>query len=159
MLGEMAVNAVVAGIEFPADEPFPERGIRSVERFAPGLVPIEQLGVDVETFWEVFFAEFFDERGIGEIGLRFEFLRRVEILLFFPMHRNLRFRQLVFRRLRVCFLASFGHGENSPSKIDFGCDATTRDSLIRASAFPQSDVLARKNDAPTRARESIRAVP
>src|SRR5580704_12356616 len=144
MFGKMTVNAVVASIEFSAHKPFPEGRIGSVERFAPGLVPIEQLGVNVETLGKVFFAEFFNERGIDEVGLRFEFLRRVEILFFFPMYRNLRFRQLVFRRLSVCFLASFGHDENSPSKTDFGCDAITRDSLIRASAFPQSDVLARQ---------------
>jgi hypothetical protein len=52
------------------------------------------------------------------------------------MDGDLRFSELAFGCLRICFLASFGHGDNSLGKIDFGCDATTKDSLVRAGAFP-----------------------
>src|SRR5260370_42434202 len=38
----MAVDAVVAGVELAADEPFPEGRIGGVESLAPGLVPIEE---------------------------------------------------------------------------------------------------------------------
>ena len=89
----MTVDAVVAGVESSADEPFPKRRIGRVESFAPGLVPIKKFGVDIEASWEMFFAEFFYEGWIGEISLRFEFFWRVEVLLFFPMDGNLRFRQ------------------------------------------------------------------
>jgi hypothetical protein len=53
------------------------------------------------------------------------------------MNGNLRFGKFAFavRCLRFCLLASFGHGDNSLWKIDFGCDATTKDILVRASSF------------------------
>ena len=161
VFGEMAVDAVVAGVEFSADEPFPEGRIGGVERVVPGLVPIEQLGVDVEAFGEMFFAEFFYEGGIDEIGLGYEFLGRVEVLFFFPMDGDLRFGKFAFalRCLRFCFLASFGHGDNSPWMFDFGCDATTKDSLVRQTHFLCRTSLPAKNDAPTQARESMRASP
>jgi hypothetical protein len=49
---------------------------------------------------------------------------------------NLRFGEFAFALgcLRFCLLACFGHGGNSLWKIEFGCDATTRDSLVRASS-------------------------
>jgi hypothetical protein len=54
------------------------------------------------------------------------------------MDRDLRFRKFAFalRCLRVCLFASFGHGENSPSKIDFGCDSTKKDCSVRANSYP-----------------------
>src|SRR5271168_3240195 len=67
---EMAVDAVVAGVELAADEPLPERGMAGVQRFAPGFVPIEKFCVNVKAFGKMFFAEFLDEGGIGKIGLR-----------------------------------------------------------------------------------------
>ena len=93
---EVPVDAVVADVEFAADEPFPEGRVRSVQGFAPGLVPIEERGVIIEAFGETLFAEFLDESGVGKIGLRDEFLRRAVITLFFPMDRNLRFADFVF---------------------------------------------------------------
>jgi len=91
VLGEMAVNAVVGGVEFAADEPFPERRVGGVEGFRPLFVPVEKIGVVVEALWEVFFGEFFDKGGVGEIGLGFEFLRRMEIFLFLPVDGDLCF--------------------------------------------------------------------
>lgn len=98
MFGEMAVYAVVADVEFSADEPLPEGRIGSVESFAPGLVPIEELGVVVEALGEVFFAKLFYKCWIGEIGLGDEFFRRPIIFFFFPMNGNLRFGDLPGRR-------------------------------------------------------------
>ncbi len=146
VFGEMAVDAVVAGVEFSAHEPFPEGRIGGVERLAPGLVPIEQLGVDVETFREMFLAEFFYESGINEIGLSDKFFGRVEVLFFFPVNGNLRFGKFAFavRCLRFCFLASFGHGDNSPCMFDFGCNTKTRNGLVRASSFHEGNELARQ---------------
>src|SRR5580700_6699669 len=127
----MTIDAVVAGVKFSADKPFPERGIGGVESFVPSLVPVEEPGVDVKAPRETLLAEFFDEGRIGEIGLGFEFFRGVKVFLFFPMHSDLSFGEFVLRCLRFYFLASFCHGDNSPWKIDFGCDATTRDSPVR----------------------------
>ena len=89
VLGEVAIDAVVGGIEFAADEPFPEGRAGSVERFAPPLVPMEKVGVAVKTLGKVFFGELFYERCVDEIGLSLEFLGRMEILLFFPVDGDL----------------------------------------------------------------------
>ena len=91
MLGEMAIDAVVGGVEFAAHEPFPERRVGGVEGFRPLFVPVEEIGVVVETLRKIFLGEFFDEGEIGEIGLGFEFLRRMEIFLFFPVDGDLCF--------------------------------------------------------------------
>jgi hypothetical protein len=80
----------------------------------------------VEAFRKMLFAEFFDESGIGEIGLCNEFFGRSKVFFFFPVHGNLRFGELLLALRCFRFLACFGHGGNSPSKIDFGRDATTR---------------------------------
>src|SRR5580698_8150848 len=61
VFGEMAVDAVVAGVQLSADKPFPEGRIARVESLAPGLVPVEKLRVNVETFGKMLFAEFFYE--------------------------------------------------------------------------------------------------
>jgi len=47
----------------------------------------------------MFFAEFFDERGIGKIGLGDKFFGGIVILFFLPMHGDLRFGE---------FLLAFG---------------------------------------------------
>jgi hypothetical protein len=39
--GQMAIDAVVAGVDLTADIPFPERGIAGIERLIPPLIPIE----------------------------------------------------------------------------------------------------------------------
>ncbi len=91
VLGEVAVDAVVAGVEFAADEPFPERWIAGVEGGVPVVIPVEQIGVGAETFGEVFFAELVDEGGVVEIGLGDEFGGGVEVLFFFPVDGDLGF--------------------------------------------------------------------
>src|SRR5437762_8596730 len=50
-----------SGIEFAADEPFPEGRVAGVEGLAPGFVPMEEGSVMVEAFRKMLFAEFFDE--------------------------------------------------------------------------------------------------
>src|SRR5438552_2546774 len=91
VLGEMAIDAVVGGVEFAADEPFPERRVGGVESFLPLFVPVEKIGVVVEALRKIFLGEFFDEGEVGEIGLGFEFLRRMEIFLLFPVDGDLCF--------------------------------------------------------------------
>ena len=160
VFGEMAVHAVVAGVEFSAHEPFPERRIRGVESFAPGLVPIEKLGVDVETFREMFLAEFFYEGGINEIGLRDKFLGRVEVLFFFPVNGNLRFGQVCFCSSMPSLLFS---GELWPRRqLPLRCSISDVTLQRRTAWFRQTHFLCKtslpaKNDAPTQARESMRA--
>jgi len=43
VLGEVAIHAVVAGIDPAADEPAPEWGIAGVERRLPVFVPVEKI--------------------------------------------------------------------------------------------------------------------
>ena len=107
VFSEMAVNAVVAGVEFAADEPLPEGRVARVERLAPGLVPIEEGSVMVKASRKILFAEFLDEGGIGEIRLGDKGLGRAEELFFFPVNGDLRLtsverwprRQLPLRRM------------------------------------------------------------
>ncbi len=103
VLCEVAVNAVVAGIEFAADEPFPEGWMAGVEGLAPGLVPVEEGSVMVEALRKILFAEFLDEGGIGEIGLGDELLGRTEVLFFLPVYGDLRFGEflLALRYFRI----------------------------------------------------------
>ncbi len=91
VLGEMAVHAVVAGIEFAADKPLPERWIAGVQRGVPILIPVKEFGVIAKAFRKVLFAETLDEIGIVQIGLPDKFRRRQKTLFLFPMHRDLRF--------------------------------------------------------------------
>jgi hypothetical protein len=85
----------VAGVELAADKPLPERWVGSVEGFAPGLVPIEKVGVVVEAFRKIFFAEFFYESGIGKNRLGDELFGRPKEMLLFLVDSNLRFREFV----------------------------------------------------------------
>src|SRR5216683_41142 len=69
IFGEMAVDAVVTGVEFSSDKPFPEGRMAGVERLAPGLVPMEEGSVVVVALRKIFFAEFLNESGIDKIRL------------------------------------------------------------------------------------------
>jgi len=82
----MAVSTVVAGVEFAAEEPFPEGRVGSVEGLAPGLGPIEEVGIVVEAFRKMFFAELFDVFGIGKIVLGDKFFVGIVIVFFLTMH-------------------------------------------------------------------------
>jgi len=95
VFGEMAVNAIVAGVEFPADEPFPERRIGSVEGFAPGLVPIEETGVMVEASGKYFSPNFLTKAGSARLACVMNFLERAKVLFLLPMDSNLGFREFV----------------------------------------------------------------
>ena len=98
VFGEMAVDAVVAGVQLAADKPFPERRMIGVQRGVPILIPVEKFGVLAEAFGEIFFAEAFDDARIVEIRLGDEAGRRANVLFFLPVHGDLRFGQ-------PCFLA------------------------------------------------------
>ena len=89
MFFEVTVDAVVADVQLAPDEPLPKGRIAGVESGVPIVVPVEELGVFVEAFREMFFAEFLDKSGIGEIGLGGEASRRVEVFFFFPVDGDL----------------------------------------------------------------------
>lgn len=89
----------------------------SVESFAPGFIPVEELGVEIKTLGKVFFAELFDEGRIGEIRLGDEFFRGAEVFFFLPVNGDLRFGELRFGGGRSGFGgSSFRHGGGSRKK-------------------------------------------
>ena len=45
VLGKMAIDAVIAGIDFAANEPFPTGRIARIEGCVPALIPGEQIGI------------------------------------------------------------------------------------------------------------------
>jgi len=111
-----------------------------VQGFRPLFVPVEEIGVVVEALRKIFLGEFFNEGEVGEIGLGFEFLRRMEIFLFFPVDGDLCFGRF-FRarcfgagRARVCF--SSWAREDSPGG-DFSSGACERESAKVKSAGSQ----------------------
>ena len=87
--GEMTIDAVVTDIYSAADKPFPERRFAGVERDVPGLIPVEQIGVFFETVWKIFETEPVKHFRVGQVGLRDEFFRRVDVGLFLPVDRDL----------------------------------------------------------------------
>src|SRR5262249_41357468 len=93
VLREMAVDAVVADIEFAADEPLPEGRMRSVENGLPLLVPGKEVGVFLEALGEVLLVELLDEFFVGEIGLGDEGLGRTDVLFFLPVDGDLGFAE------------------------------------------------------------------
>src|ERR1700719_1833300 len=101
VLCEMAVAAVVAGVELAADKPFPKGRIAGVQRGVPILIPVEEFGVVAEAFGEILFAEALDDRGVVEVGLPNKFRRGEKILFLFPMNGNLRCVVFARRRLRL----------------------------------------------------------
>jgi hypothetical protein len=70
--------------------------VGSVESLFPLAIPIQEIGVSVKALGKILFGEFLDEGRVDEIGLCFEFLCRVKILLFFPVDGDLSFRELAF---------------------------------------------------------------
>src|SRR5258708_22932548 len=91
MLFQVAVDAVIAGVELAADKPLPERRMTGIERGVPIVVPVQELRILVEALGKMLLAEFFDDGGIGEISLGDEFFGKIKILFLLPMHRDFRF--------------------------------------------------------------------
>src|SRR5215469_176756 len=90
----MAIDAIVAGVDFSADIPFPERGIASIKSLIPTLIPIQKIGIFVETLGKVVETEPLVNFLVSQIGLGYEFLRRIIVFLFLPMDCNVSFGQV-----------------------------------------------------------------
>ena len=57
VLGEMAIDAVVTGVDPAADEPSPERWIARIKRDVPGPVPVKKVSVLLEAVRDVIQTE------------------------------------------------------------------------------------------------------
>ena len=57
VFGKVPIEAIVAGVDASSDEPAPERRLAGIEDLLPGFVPIEKIGVFLETFRKMSFIE------------------------------------------------------------------------------------------------------
>ena len=86
VLGKVTIHAVVRGVELAADKPLPEGRIAGVEGGVPILVPRQEIGVFAKAFRKVFFAEPFDNAGVGEVRLADKFRRGIIVFFLPPMN-------------------------------------------------------------------------
>ena len=101
VLGQMAVHAVVRGVDLAADEPFPEWCIAGVEDRVIRLEPGQHVRIDLETVGKLVEPELFKDARVPQVRLCLELLGRLIVGLFLPMHRDLRFADLgLLRRLQ-----------------------------------------------------------
>ena len=109
-LRQVAVDAVVAGVETAADEPLPEGRIARVEHRLPPRVPRQEVGVLLEAIGEPLFAEPLEDLRIRGIRLRDEGRGGVVVALFAPVDGNLGLRDLLglglLRRKLFCHRSS-----------------------------------------------------
>ncbi len=89
--GEVAIHAVVTRVDLAADKPAPERGMAGVERRLPVFVPVKEVRELLEALGEVVEGKAREHARVCQIGLRNELVRRREIILLRPVHRDLRF--------------------------------------------------------------------
>src|SRR5271157_5478765 len=94
VLGEVPIDAVVAGVDLASDEPLPARGVARVQGRVPVLVPFEQVGVLFEAVREVVQAEALVNLLVRHVRLGNEIPRWVEEPLLLPVHGYFRLRNL-----------------------------------------------------------------
>src|SRR6266511_3484469 len=92
--GQVAVDAVDAGVQSSPDEPLPERRVARVQRRVPVRIPDEEIRVLLEALREVLLAEPLEDRRIGRVRLSDERRRRGVELLLPPVHGDLRLGDL-----------------------------------------------------------------
>src|SRR5207245_7716580 len=86
VLCEMAIDAIVAGVDLPADVPLPERGVARVERFVPALVPIQEIGVFVEAFGKLVERKPLEDVLVCQAGLGDKTCRGIVFFLFMSLY-------------------------------------------------------------------------
>ena len=109
----MAVYAVVGGVDFATDEPFPAGCVAGIKGGVPILIPGQQISIFFETFWEVIQAKPLINIGVGHIGLGNKLRGGMKIFLFLPVNGNLGFTdcKLILFAHRFTFLLIFLFGE------------------------------------------------
>src|SRR5882762_8137796 len=90
----MAIHAVVRRVDLAADEPFPERRFARIEDRVIWLEPGEHIRIFLEAVGELVEPELFEDAGVSHVRLCLEFLGRLIVRLFLPMHSDLRFANL-----------------------------------------------------------------
>jgi hypothetical protein len=126
------IDAVVAGVQAPADEPLPTRCITGIEGRVPVLIPIQKVGEFLEAFGNVVDRHAVVHARVRHVGLGYERWRWGDRLLFLPVNRNLGVAGVVFiialgGLARLCFCFRLGHEQPSPF---FGCRAVSRAFLL-----------------------------
>ena len=98
LVGEVPVDAVVGGVQLPADKPLPKRRVGRVEHRVPRLEPGQQVRVGGEAVRELVLGELLADRRVGRVGLGDERGRGRVVAFVRPVHRDERlggFRYLV----------------------------------------------------------------
>ena len=88
---EMSIDAIIRGIEFTTDKPFPKRRIACIQCLLPILIPVQHVRILFEALWKVLHAEPFINGFIRHVCLGNELRRRIVIALLLPVDRDLRF--------------------------------------------------------------------
>ncbi len=114
---QVAVDAVHAGVQAPADPPLPERRIAGVQDRVPPAVPLEHLRVLDEAVRVALLLEPLQDRRVVRVRLLDEILGRRVVLLLAPVNRDLRLRHSRLGRLsaRRCLLVH-SHPQTSQPK-------------------------------------------
>lgn len=124
---EVAIDAVVAGVDPAADEPAPERRVAGVERRLPVLVPVEKVRELLKALGEFVKGKALEDAGVGQVGLRDESAGRRDVVLFRPMHRDLCLGDIDSLLLRgMARRPVFSHDDHSFfGQIEFQTETTT----------------------------------
>src|SRR5256712_11357411 len=89
VLRQVAIDAVIGGVQLATDKPLPEGCVAGIESRVPVLVPGEEVRVLLEAFGEVLLPESIEDARITCIGLADKSRRRGEVLLLAPMDGDL----------------------------------------------------------------------
>ncbi len=87
---QVAVDAVVAGVDLAALEPFVAGCVAGIKNLIPVFVPGQQIGIFFETVGKIFQAEPVVNAFVSHVRLGDEFRGRIIVSLLLPVYGNLR---------------------------------------------------------------------
>src|SRR5437763_7872765 len=86
---QVAIDAIVTGVELTADKPFPKRRVTGIQRRMPKVVPGKQICVFLEAFRKVLLTKTFKNTRIACICLSNKLWMCMKILLLSPVNSDL----------------------------------------------------------------------
>jgi hypothetical protein len=87
---QVTVDAVVAGVDLAALEPFEAGRVAGIQDLIPVFVPGQQVGIFLETVGEIVQAEPVVDALVRHVCLGDELCRRIIVSFFLPVNGNLR---------------------------------------------------------------------
>jgi hypothetical protein len=91
VLGQVAVHAVIRGVDLAALEPFPAGRVAGVQDIIPVFVPVQQVGIFFEAIGKVVKAKTIIDRRIRHVCLCDKLIGGIIVFFFTPVNRDLRF--------------------------------------------------------------------